>query len=248
MNISWPWIASAWAASDKTGLVDLSVGVATPSNGDAIRLNPAALAGFQNKTFDLAAFSRGGGNPDIAGTLAAGLGNFGYGISIQKVADHFTSRAAFAGSTGGFSLGVSANSSAALPSFSPAFSFGMRQVIKGYSIALVVQDVGNIWRAWTFGFGIPAGQSLRFGVDFNFGSNSSSIGISNATVVGSGEFYLNQKISFQLMYGMEVMPSIGNSAGGLGAGLSVWLSKKAALYGIYHEQGYDTVLGLRFLM
>jgi hypothetical protein len=230
-------------AAGKAEVIDLSLGAAIPSNNSAIIENPAALPTFQDKIFDIGMLFNNITSPDFAGSFSFGTSNFGFGAEVERVGGNFQATGAIGASISHFSLGVGVTTTFA--PFTPTFSVGLRQEIKSVILALVFPDILNLSRTFILGIGTSAGTNFKFATDFIFSNNTSGFGISGARVAPAAEFFASQKYSFKIGYEFTVIPNLvlGN---GFSLGLSYWLSKKIAIYGLYHPVGYDYALGMKF--
>ena len=208
--IFW-WLAATGFAAEMNfaqaaDVVDLSISRAIPSDGGAILLNPAALAGVQTTLLDLGVRQNSGQSTDVAGIFTAGKGSLGYGLELQNLANKFVPSAGFAASANKFSVGVSATLDD-----STTVTLGFRQELSQYVVALVFPDVGNLLKNWTLGFGIPVKNFLRFGFDFNFANTDSTVGISRSQLAATAEIYSSRTYSFILSYQVSVESYPGNS-------------------------------------
>ncbi len=235
------------ARAETPQLIDLSTGIAFPSNNSAIPQNPAALARFQNTIFDLSTPVDSGNFPSPLGSLSAGMGHFGLGLDVERIHDDFNFTGAFAAGTGNFSMGINATRTA--QNSTPTFNLGLRQELQSYAVALMIRDLAHLLKDWTFGLGIPIGQSQRFGFDFNFmNKNNDDFGITNASITGSWMYYTTQKFAFQIQYTVSIVPDVVTDKDSLGGGVNLWVGQKISLYGLYHERGHTGTVGLKFLL
>lgn len=228
--------------------VDLSVGSAIPSNNGSIRENPAGLALFQSKIFDLSTLFNTGTSPNFEGSLSSGMGTFGYGLEIERVPNDFALTAGFGAQTGTFSIGVNANFF--FSNFAPTFNLGIIQTFQAVSLAIVLRDLSNAGKNWTVSFGFNPGKNLRIGCDFDFQSTMPIFGVYSATAVTIAELYSTQKFAFRVSYGFSFIPTLVTGSPGFGAGLIFWPAKKTSFYSVY--QDYVTnmtyTFGMKFLL
>jgi hypothetical protein len=240
LTLLWPWNLLA-----ADSLVDLSTGVAIPANSTSTRENPAALTGTSVKIFDFSVLMNSSNNTDFGGAFASSAKGFGYGIDLRRVSQNWVPTAGLGFSLGKFSLGVNATSS--LSPFSPVFGLGIKQDLKKLIFALFFQDLGNLGRDWSIGFGFPLSQNLRLETDLSIHNSNPGFGMSQATPGIAGEYFINQKFTALLRYRFQMIPSYSDQPG-LGAGLSFWLNHKTAIYGIYKDPTYNWIVGLKFLL
>jgi hypothetical protein len=236
------WFGRGSWASDR---IDLSVGIANPSNNAAILENPSALSQYQDRIFDFGALIQSGSAPDFAGSFSSGRGGIGYGFDLRRVTDRWVPTGAFSMSKGKSSIGLSATST--LSPFSPTFDLGVRQELNKVVVALVFRNLSQFGRDWSIGFGASPSNHIRIGLDFDFSGRGSLLAVDKTTVTGTGDFHINQKFSLKLGYGVGLTPDADFKSPGWEAGINFWFSKKNSLYGLYHPEGYNYSIGLKFL-
>jgi hypothetical protein len=223
--------------------IDLSSGIANPSNSGALRENPAALARHSDQIFDFGVLSRSSGDPDFSGIYTGGKSNIGYGIEVDRVQDNFVPAAAFGASTGGFSVGVGARMQTLTSSVT--VDAGFRQELKSFVIALVLKNISQLMKDWTLGFGFTPTSWARIGLDFHFQNPNSLFEMNQADTRCVFEVHPISRFSAFLGYQMQILPSLGSMNSGLSAGVNGWVSDSFALYAIYHPIGYDYRLGIK---
>jgi len=239
-------LASELSSNLSGDVIDLSVGIANPSNNAAILENPAGLTNFRDEIVDVAGLLGSAGGPDFAGSLSSGSEHFGFGVGFERVAGNLGLSGAFAAGTGKFSIGI--DTSFLIGMGSPTFDLGLRYDADTITYALALRNLVNFGQVWSFGLGVTPFKIFRVGFDFNFQSTTPIIGVNAVNIVGIGEFFESHKYSFRMSYGFGVIPAFIGSEPPFGLALSYWFSKKVAAYASYNDYfvNYTFILGLKF--
>ncbi len=232
--------ATSWAADR----IELSVGIANPSPNGAITENPAALAKSSDRVFDFGLLVNSITTANALGSFASGSKGFGYGLKIQQYSTGFVPTLAIAVGPGSFSMGI--NAGIDLNNLTPTFGLGFRQELSSVTLGLMFNNLNTFGRDWTIGFSTTFAQFIRAALDFHFLNYSSSLGVSNATPLGTLEFYADQKFSVRFSYAVQIIPVLDTMNPGYSAGINVWVGKKNSLYVLYRTEGYDYTFGLKY--
>lgn len=233
------WTLDAFAGDR----IDLSSGIANPSNSGAILENPAALARHHDAIFDFGMMTRASGDPDFSGIYTGGKSNFGYGFEVDRVGNEYLPSAGFGASSGGFSIGATARAQSFTTSLT--IDIGIRQELKNFVVALVLKNISQFMKDWTLGFGFTPAAWARLGLDFHFQNSNSIIEINQADTRCVLEIHPISRFSAFLGYQMQVLPRFQSLNTGFSAGINAWVSESFAVYAIYHPPGYDYRLGLK---
>ncbi|MCM2278962.1 MAG: hypothetical protein NDJ89_12875 [Oligoflexia bacterium] len=211
---------------------DLSTGVALPFAGDAVALNPSALAGPRAlKLLDASVEFGGRGSASPSLTYSSSGGSVGWGVGVRDATGTPAALGAVGFGTGGLQLGVGASS--AFGEFSPELSLGLGYGRgSGLQLAAVVYGIDSGLERLAAGLGYQAsGFQLELDLLRSSGSYSASI---------AAGFSPTREIS--LLLGDSISSS---GAGELFAGINAWIGRSTALYFLYHGLASPYAIGLR---